>query len=440
MNLYSNEPVYVSVNKYKKVKIEHLKSFSLIAFAISVISYFFIIYQAPVFPYSANTVTLFIYQKAPLTLSILCFALTVGFLLYGLNVVAKKRRLSVWQSLIVAFVFINPFTLKAILTPVDNVSYALCVFLTYRLYLLFQKETKDSRYVTFILLLACSLFFKNGLFVFAQIAVMDFIYHVFTSSSDKNKSSIQTLSLIGIVGIISAFFYNTTLDTISDHISFFLTTFIALLNSVWVAFLMIGLIGFIGWVSSILKTSSIKLSLIAPLAFLMIFACYMPEEKTFNMPFLMAMLIFSFSRIVNISKAYGIVLASALVILTSSAYFTVLNNHRIQSIFVESLTQSIRKDLIKDQFYSLLGDMPASPVVKPNNLYPTLFWNSFYFNIRAWADDQKQQGFIFIIGPQQSIKNLGMDYYLKKPINDTKYYRIVNKDDVNYVILNGKDR
>lgn len=440
MNLYSNEPVYVSVNKYKKVKIEHLKSFSLIAFAISVISYFFIIYQAPVFPYSANTLTLFIYQKAPLTFSILCFALTVGFLLYGLNVVAKKRRLSFWQSLIVAFVFINPFTLKAILTPVENVSYALCVFLTYRLYLLFQKEAKDSRYVTFILLLACSLFFKNALFVFAQIAFMDFIYHVFTSSSDKNKSSIQTLFLIAIVGIISAFFYNTTLDTISDHISFFLTTFIALLNSVWIAFLLIGLIGFAGWSSLRQGSFSLNPSFITPLSLLAFFACYMPEEKTFNMPFLIAMLIFSFSRIVNISKAYSVVLASALVILTSSAYFTALNNHRVQSIFVDSLTKSIRKDLIKDQFYSLLGDMPASPVVKPNNLYPPLFWNNFYFSTRAWAYEQKQQGFIFIAGSQQSIKNLGMDYYLKKPLNDTKYYRIVNKDDINYVILNGKNR
>ena len=440
MNLYSNEPVYMSVNKYKKVKIEYLKGFSLMAFAISVISYFFIVHQSPVFPYGANTFTLFIYQKAPLTFSILCFALTVGFLLYGLNIVAKKRRLSFWQSLIVAFVFINPFTLKAILTPVENVSYALCVFLTYRLYLLFQKEAKDSRYVTFILLLACSLLFKNALFIFAQIAVMDFIYHVFTSSSDKNKSSIQTLSLIGVVGIISAFFYNTTLDTLSDHISFFLTTFIVLLSSIWIAFLLIGLIGFTGWASSEHKASGFNLSFISSLSLLALLACYMPEEKTFNMPFLIAMLIFSFSRIVNISKAYSVVLASALVILTSSAYFTVLNNHRVQSIFVDSLTKSIRKDLIKDQFYSLLGDMPAPPVVKPNNLYPPLFWNNFYFSTRAWAYEQKQQGFIFIAGSQQSIKNLGMDYYLKKPLNDTKYYRIVNKDDINYVILNGKNR
>lgn len=440
MNLYSNEPVYVSVNKYKKVKIEYLKGFSLMAFAISVVSYFFIINQSPVFPYGANSFTLFIYQKAPITLSSLSFALTMGFLLYGLNVVAKKRRLSIWQALTVAFVFINPFTLKAILTPVENVSYALCVFLTYRFYLLFQKETRDSRYVTFILLLACSLFFENAVFIFAQIAVMDFAYHIFTSRSDKNKSSLQTLTLVSIVGIISAFFYNMTLDSLSDHVSLFFTTFFTLLNSLWIAFLMIGLIGFSVWISLRLKAFRFNLSFIAPLALLSLFACYTPAGKTFNMPFLIAMLVFSFSQIVNISRVYSIVLASALVILTSSSYFTVLNNHRIQSIFVASLTQSIRKDMIKDQFYSLLGDMPASPVVKPNNIYPPFFWNKFYFSTRAWVYEQKQQGYIFIVGSQQNIKNLGMDYYLKKPLNDTKYYRIVNKDDINYVILNGKNR
>lgn len=440
MNLYSNEPVHMSVNKYKKVKIEYLKGFSLMAFAISVISYFFIIHQSPVFPYGANTFTLFIYQKAPLTLSTLSFALTMGFLLYGLNVVAKKRRLSIWQALIVAFVFINPFTLKAILTPVENVSYALCVFLTYRLYLLFQKEAKDSRYVTFILLLASSLFFENAVFIFTQIAVMDFAYHIFTARSDKNKSSLQALALVSIVGIISAFFYNTTLDSLSDHVSLFFTTFFTLLNSVWIAFLMVGLIGFSVWISSRLKAFRFNLSSIVPLALLLFFACYAPAGKMFNMPFLIAMLVFSFSQIVNISRVYSIVLASALVILTSSAYFTVLNNHRIQSIFVENLTQSIRKDMSKDQFYSLLGDMPASPVIKPNNIYSPLFWNNFYFSTRAWAYEQKQQGYIFIVGSQQSIKNLGMDYYLKKPVSDTKYYRIVNKDDINYVILNGKNR
>lgn len=440
MSLYSNEPIYVSVNKYKKVRIPHLKSFSLLAFAISVLSYFFIIYQSSIFPNGVSIFSLFLYEKSPLTLSMCCFTLTIGFFIYSLNVVAKKRRLSFWQALIVAFVFINPFTLNAILTPMENISYTLCVFLTYRLYLLFQKEAKDSRYVTFILLLACSLFFKNAVFIFAQIAVMDFLYHVFTSRSDKNKSAVETLSLVSIVLLISAFFYNLTLDSLSDNINLFFTTFISVLTSAWIAFLMIGIIGFVIWTSLKLKAVNFSFLFVAPLIPLIAIACYLPDEKTFNMPFLVAMLVFSFSQIERISRAYSVVISSALVILFCSSYFTVLNNHRIQSLFMNNLTYSIQKDLIKDEFYLLLGDMPASPVIKASNLYPPLFWHSFYFNPRAWVYEQKKQGFFFTQGSQESIKTLGMDYYLKEPLNDTKYYRIINKNSINYVILNDKNR
>lgn len=434
-HIFQKEDEYIKINKYKNVQIKNMHGFSIMFFIIAVISYAFIINFSPIEPDSSNQAFVYTFNQAPFTISMLSFTCSIIFFLFGWKTILRKRILNIFQGFFILFLFINPLSIKQIITPGDNILYALSIMMAYRFYLIFQSKESHSKWICGLLLLSGTLISYQTLFIFMQIMVIDYMYHIFVDKNDYNKKPIDALALIFSISVISLYFYNVTIDDISSSISQTFTSFTTMSFSVWIVFTFIFLLVFVSFCLKNVKKENLFVTNSAFVIFLTIVGCFY-QSSVFYFPFLLVLLGFSFFYIDNVSSLYSKVFSTALVIFMASSYFSVLNNYRIQMIMSQSIYHSIESKLDTNKSYYLIGDIPHSPILKKNDLYPNGYWDSLYFSSEHWIRLAHQSNILlFKENDSFMASRLGMDFYNKNPENETRYYKMIEKNNFSYIFF-----
>lgn len=416
-----------------KKKYDYIKMMLFITYFLFNITYAIIDVKYPIIIKNPLPVIDSWLHDYPLLLSLSSFLFSSTVIFYTLYYSCVKKIDNFLKFLALFFLIINPFTIKYILIPGDNIIYAASVFFSLKIYFNLLNKKYDSLFIFFLLLSGISLISPYSIIIITQIVLLDYFYNFF-SGNDSKKPLTHITPIILIIYILIFNFSFKNVDTLSDNISSIYFSIIHMSNSIWLAFTLISIIGFALWLTTLIKNTNKFLNFFCYIILIPI-SCLSFSFDSFNFPFFILLLTFSFSQIKNISKKYSYFLQVALIILSFSSFFSVINNYKIQMLFSENVLSHLSHKLDNNNTYYIINSMSYSPALKYTALYPKQYWNRFYESDYVWDNIANEKNIFFIHKDQNfMLNNMGFDFY-KEPTIDNKYYSIMNKNEFFYIFF-----
>ena len=417
----------------KQTKQQQFNIFLFIMYFLFNISYFIINVKYPIV--TKNPIPLFnnFINSYPIFISYLFFFISTTLIFYTIYEISNKRFNDLFKSSCLLFLLINPFSLKYILIPGDNLIYALSVFFILKNYLLLFNRNENNSVIFFFILLSICLISPYAIILMSQIILLDYFYNFF-SNKDERKPLIHLFIIVSIVYFIQFYSLSKNMDIFSDHASSVYFSFIRTASSPWLAFMLVSAIGFTIWCFSKISRGN-KISNIILYIILAIISCLSFSFDSFNFPFFILLLSASFIDIKNISKKYAYTLVSILIVFSVSSFFSILNNYKIQMIFSDNVIGNISTKLDKNHTYYVINNITYSPIIANNFTYPDKYWDRFYLSNNTWNKISKTKNIVFIHHDQDFIVDkMGNDFYTWSK-NDNKYYSIMYKNGFSYIFF-----
>lgn len=417
----------------KKTKQQQFNIFLLITYFLFNISYTIINIKYPIVTHNAIPLMNSLINNYPILISSLFFFISTTIIFYSIYDNGYKRFNSIFKSGCLFFLFINPYSIKYILIPGDNVIYALSAFFILKNYLLLFNRKENNLVIFFFILLSICLISPYTIILMSQIILLDYFYNFFSNKSER-KPLIQLFSIVLIAYIIQFHLLFKNIDIFSDHASSVYFSFIRSISSPWLVFMLVSGIGFIIWCISNFGKQN-KISDILLYAILIIISCLSFSFDSFNFPFFILLLSASFNNIKNISKKYAYILISMLIVFSVSSFFSILNNYKMQMIFSENVIGNIYKKLDNNHTYYVINHIAYSPIITNNFTYPDKYWDRFYLSNYTWNKISKKKNIVFIYHNKDFIvEKMGNDFYTWDK-NDNKYYSIMHKNGFSYIFF-----
>lgn len=417
----------------KQTKQQQFNIFLFIMYFLFNISYFIINVKYPIV--TKNPIPLFnsFINSYPIFISSLFFFISTTLIFYTIYEISNKLFNDLFKSSCLLFLLINPFSLKYILIPGDNLIYALSVFFILKNYLLLFNRRENNSVIFFFILLSICLISPYTIILMSQIILLDYFYNFF-SNKDERKPLIHLFIIVSIAYFIQFYLLFKNMDIFSDHASSVYFSFIRTASSPWLAFMLVSAIGFTIWCFSKISRGN-KISNIILYIILAIISCLSFSFDSFNFPFFILLLSASFIDIKNISKKYAYTLVSILIVFSVSSFFSILNNYKIQMIFSDNIIGNISTKLDKNHTYYVINNITYSPIIANNFTYPDKYWDRFYLSNNTWSKISKTKNIVFIHHNQDFIVDkMGNDFYTWSK-NDNKYYSIMHKNGFSYIFF-----
>ena len=417
----------------KQTKQQQFNIFLFIMYFLFNISYFIINVKYPIVTKNSIPLLNSFINSYPIFISSLFFFISTTLIFYTIYEISNKRFNDLFKSGCLLFLLINPFSLKYILIPGDNLIYALSVFFILKNYLLLFNRNENNLVIFFFILLSICLISPYTIILMSQIILLDYFYNFFSNKSER-KPLIQLFSIVLIAYIIQFHLLFKNIDIFSDHASSVYFSFIRSISSPWLVFMLVSGIGFIIWCISNFGKQN-KISDILLYAILIIISCLSFSFDSFNFPFFILLLSASFNNIKNISKKYAYILISMLIVFSVSSFFSILNNYKMQMIFSENVIGNIYKKLDNNHTYYVINHIAYSPIITNNFTYPDKYWDRFYLSNYTWNKISKRKNIVFIYHNKDFIvEKMGNDFYTWDK-NDNKYYSIMHKNGFSYIFF-----
>lgn len=417
----------------KQTKQQQFNIFLFIMYFLFNISYFIINVKYPIVTKNPIPLLNSFINSYPIFISSLFFFISTTLIFYTIYEISNKRFNDLFKSGCLLFLLINPFSLKYILIPGDNLIYALSVFFILKNYLLLFNRKENNLVIFFFILLSICLISPYSIILMSQIILLDYFYNFF-SNKDERKPLIHLFIIVSIAYFIQFYLLFKNIDIFSDHASSVYFSFIRNVSSPWLAFMLVSTIGFTIWCFSKISRDN-KISNIILYIILVIISCLSFSFDFFNFPFFILLLSTSFIDIKNISKKYAYTLVSILIVFSVSSFFSILNNYKIQMIFSDNVIGNISTKLDKNHTYYVINNITYSPIIANNFTYPDKYWDRFYLSNNTWNKISKTKNIVFIHHNQDFIVDkMGNDFYTWSK-NDNKYYSIMHKNGFSYIFF-----
>ena len=417
----------------KQTKQQQFNIFLFIMYFLFNISYFIINVKYPIVTKNSIPLLNSFINSYPIFISSLFFFISTTLIFYTIYEISNKRFNDLFKSACLLFLLINPFSLKYILIPGDNLIYALSVFFILKNYLLLFNRNENNLVIFFFILLSICLISPYAIILMSQIILLDYFYNFF-SNKDERKPLIHLFIIVSIAYFIQFYSLSKNMDIFSDNASSVYFSFIRNASSPWLAFMLVSTIGFTIWCFSKISRDN-KISNIILYIILVIISCLSFSFNSFNFPFFILLLSTSFIDIKNISKKYAYTLVSILIVFSVSSFFSILNNYKIQMIFSDNVIGNISTKLDKNHTYYVINNITYSPIIANNFTYPDKYWNRFYLSNNTWNKISKTKNIVFIHHNQDFIVDkMGNDFYTWSK-NDNKYYSIMHKNGFSYIFF-----
>lgn len=417
----------------KQTKQQQFNIFLFITYFLFNISYFIINVKHPIVTQNSIPLLNSFINSYPIFISSLFFFISTTLIFYTIYEISNKRFNDLFKSGCLLFLLINPFSLKYILIPGDNIVYALSVFFTFKNYLLLFNRRENNLVIFFFILLSICLISPYTIILMSQIILLDYFYNFF-SNKDERKPLIHLFIIVSIAYFIQFYLLFKNMDIFSDHASSVYFSFIRTVSSPWLAFMLVSAIGFTIWCFSKISRDN-RISNIILYIILVIISCLSFSFDSFNFPFFILLLSASFIDIKNISKKYAYTLVSILIVFSVSSFFSTLNNYKIQMIFSDNVIGNISTKLDNNNTYYVINNIAYSPIITNNFIYPNKYWDRFYLSNNTWNKISKTKNIVFIHHNQDFIVDkMGNDFYTWSK-NDNKYYSIMHKNGFSYIFF-----
>ena len=421
----------INITKHK-----YFNAFLLITYFLINITYFIVNVKYPIVVENSIPVFNALINTHPLIFTSLSFLLSSSLVFYLIYYFSIKKCSTIIKSIQLFFLVVNPFTIKYMIIPGDNVIYGIAVFFILKTYFNLLNKKESNIILFFLLLFGISLVIPYSIIIMTQLILMDYVYNLFSRKEDK-KPLIQITSIIFIVYILVFYSLFKNTDILSEHISYIYYSFINMIKSVWLLFTLITVIGFIVWLLSLIKTTKFNFLnillyiLLIPVSFLSF------TFDSFNFPFFTLFLSISFGQLKNISKAYSYFLNLAFIILSVSSFFFIMNNYKMQMLFSENVIMNIKHNIQNrpNKIYYVINQLPYSPVLKRVSIYPDGYLDKLYYFEYLLNTVSRETNVLFIYKNQDFIhQNMGDDFY-KQPSVENKYYFIMHKNRFYYIFF-----
>lgn len=417
----------------KTIKQKQFNLFLFITYFLFNISYLITNIEHPIVTNNDITLMNSFIKSYPLSIGSIFFFISTTLIFYTIYDISYKHFNNSFKSCALLFLFVNPFSIKYILIPGDNIVYALSVFFIIKNYILLFNRKENNLVIFFFILLSICLISPYAIILMSQIILLDYCYNFFSEKRDK-KPILYLFLIIITIYLIQFNLLFKNIETFSDNLSFVYSSFINTSSSIWLVFIMISLIGFVIWLFSNLSKGFNIFNVIFYVILLLI-SCLSYSFNSFNFPFFILFLSVSFINIKNISEKYAYTLISFLIIFSISSFFSTLNNYKMQMIFSENIINNIYSKLNNNHTYYIINNIKYSPIIHNNSIYPNGYWDRFYLSNNSWNTIAKKKNIVFIYHNQDFIvAKMGNDFYTSQE-NDNKYYNIMNKDGFSYIFF-----
>lgn len=421
----------INITKHK-----YFNAFLLITYFLINITYFIVNVKYPIVVENSIPVFNALINTHPLIFTSLSFLLSSSLVFYLIYYFSIKKCSTIIKSIQLFFLVVNPFTIKYMIIPGDNVIYGITVFFILKIYFNLLNRKESNIILFFLLLFGISLVIPYSIIIMTQIILLDYVYNFFSRKEDK-KPLIQITSIIFIIYILVFYSLFKDADILSDYISYIYYSFINMIKSVWLLLTLITAIGFLVWLFSLLKTTKYNFLNILLYILLIPVSCLSFTFDSFNFPFFILFLSISFGEIKNISKTYTYLLNLSFIILSVSSFFFIINNYKMQMIFSENVILSIKHNIqnSNNNVYYVINKLPYSPVLKRASIYPDGYLDKIYYSEYLLNTVSREINLLFIYKNQDFIhKNMGGDFY-KQPSVENKYYFIMHKNRFYYIFF-----
>ena len=421
----------ININKHK-----YFNAFLLITYFLINITYFIVNVKYPIVVENSIPVFNALINTHPLIFTSLSFLLSSSLVFYLIYYFSIKKCSTIVKSIQLFFLVINPFTIKYMIIPGDNVIYGIAVFFILKTYFNLLNKKESNIILFFLLFFGISLVIPYSIIMMTQLILLDYVYNFFSRKEDK-KPLIQITSIIFIIYILVFYSLFKDADILSDNISYIYYSFINMIKSVWLLLTLITAIGFLVWLFSLLKTTKYNFLNILLYILLIPVSCLSFTFDSFNFPFFILFLSISFGEIKNISKTYTYLLNLSFIILSVSSFFFIINNYKMQMLFSENVIMNIKHNIKNkpNKIYYVINKLPYSPVVNNPSIYPTGYLDKLYSSEYLLNTLLKENNVMFIYKNQKFIEEyMGNDFY-KQPDVDNKYYFIMHKNRFYYIFF-----
>lgn len=421
----------ININKHK-----YFNAFLLITYFLINITYFIGNVKYPIVVENSIPVFNALINTHPLIFTSLSFLLSSSLVFYLIYYFSIKKCSTIVKSIQLFFLVFNPFTIKYMIIPGDNVIYGIAVFFILKTYFNLLNKKESNIILFFLLFFGISLVIPYSIIMMTQLILLDYVYNFFSRKEDK-KPLIQITSIIFIIYILVFYSLFKDADILSDYISYIYYSFINMIKSVWLLLTLITAIGFLVWLFSLLKTTKYNFLNILLYILLIPVSCLSFTFDSFNFPFFILFLSVSFGEIKNISKTYTYLLNLSFIILSVSSFFFIINNYKMQMLFSENVIMNIKHNIKNrpNKIYYVINKLPYSPVVNNPSIYPTGYLDELYSSEYLLNTLLKENNVMFIYKNQKFIEEyMGNDFY-KQPDVDNKYYFIMHKNRFYYIFF-----
>lgn len=170
----------------KQTKQQQFNIFLFIMYFLFNISYFIINVKYPIVTKNSIPLLNSFINSYPIFISSLFFFISTTLIFYTIYEISNKRFNDLFKSACLLFLLINPFSLKYILIPGDNLIYALSVFFILKNYLLLFNRNENNLVIFFFILLSICLISPYAIILMSQIILLDYFYNFFQIRMSEN--------------------------------------------------------------------------------------------------------------------------------------------------------------------------------------------------------------------------------------------------------------